>query len=112
VVSEYLAMIGVFLLITAVPVYGLLRLGIYIGAHRAVDNIVFGVMSAGRDYSELSGEVNALKSAIAARNCWYGLFGQGKADWQRNKVTAHIGDRLEFLSFEAGRRYQEHMHDT
>ncbi len=96
------------LLLISLPIYGLLRLGIYIGAHRAVDNIVVGFMSAGRDHSELPEEMKALQSAIANRNCWYGLFGVNKADWYKNKKTAEIGDRLEFLAFEAGRLFQRH----
>ena len=107
--SESFAVIGVFLLVVSLPIYGLLRLGIYIGAHRAIDNIVFGFMAAGRDHSELPSELKALKLTIANRNCWYGLFGVSKADWNKNKVTSDIGDRLEFLAFEAGRWYQEHM---
>jgi hypothetical protein len=106
VVFEYFAVIGIFLLVISLPIYGLLRLGIYIGAHRAVDNIVFGFMSAGRDHSELPEEMKALRSAIAKRNCWYGLFGVSKADWNKNKITADIGDRLEFLAFEAGGLFQ------
>jgi hypothetical protein len=51
VVFEYFAVIGIFLLVISLPIYGLLRLGIYIGANRAVDNIVFGFMSASRDHS-------------------------------------------------------------
>jgi hypothetical protein len=62
--------IVIFLLLTSLPIYGLLRLGIYIGAQRAVDNIVFGFMSAGRDLSDPLQETNirALKLAIAQRN--------------------------------------------
>lgn len=108
---EYLVVIAIFLLLILLPIYGLLRLGIYIGAHRAVDNIVFGFMSVGRDHSELPNEMKALKLAIASRNCWYGLFGVSKADWNKNKITAGIGDRLEFLAFEAGRMYQQQMED-
>ena len=104
---EYVVVIAIFLLVMSLPIYGLLRLGIYIGAHRAVDKIVFGFMSAGRDHSELPEEMKALRSAIANRNCWYGLFGVSKADWNKNKMTADIGDRLEFLAFEAGRLYQQ-----
>jgi hypothetical protein len=111
VVFEYFAVIGVFLLVISLPIYGLLRLGIYIGAHRAVDNIVFGFMSAGRDHSELPEEMKALQSAIANRNCWYGLFGVSKADWNKNKMTADIGDRLEFLAFEAGGLFQRSMEE-
>ena len=95
----------------ALPIYGLLRLGIYIGAQRAVDNIIFGFMSAGRDHSELQETTKALKLAIARRNCWYGLFGVSKADWYKNKITADIGDRLEFLAFEGGRLYQRRMEE-
>jgi hypothetical protein len=104
VVFEYVAVIGILLLL----MYGLLRLGIYIGAQRAVNNIVFGYMSAGRDHSELPEEMKALRSAIANRNCWYGLCGVSKADWNKNKSSADIGDRLEFLAFEAGRLFQRH----
>jgi hypothetical protein len=111
VMFEYFAVIAIFLLLMSLPVYGLLRIGIYIGAQRSVDNIVFGYMSAGRDHSELPAEMKALRSAIANRNCWYGLFGVSKADWYRNKTTAEIGNRLEFLTFEAGRGYQEHMEE-
>jgi hypothetical protein len=111
VVFEYFAVIGVFFLVISLPIYGLLRLGIYIGAHRAVDNIVFGFMSAGRDHSELPEGIKALQSAIANRNCWYGLFGVSKADWTKNKMTANIGDRLECLAFEAGRLFQRHMEE-
>jgi hypothetical protein len=110
-VVEYLVVIAIFLLLILLPIYGLLRLGIYIGAHRAVDNIVFGFMSAGRDHSELPNEMKALKLAIANRNCWYGLLGVSKPDWNKNKITAGIGDRLEFLAFEAGRMYQQQMED-
>jgi hypothetical protein len=111
VVFEYFAVIAILLLIISLPVYGLLRLGIYIGAHRAVDNIVVGFMSAGRDHSELPEEMKALQSAIANRNCWYGLFGVSKADWCKNKKTAEMGDRLEFLAFEAGRLHQERVEE-
>ena len=111
-VFEYFAVIAIFLLLTLLPIYGLLRLGIYIGANRAVDKIVFGFMSAGRDHSELPEEMKALQSAIANRNCWYGLFGVSKADWYRNKKTADIGDRLEFLTFEAGRLFQRRIEDA
>jgi hypothetical protein len=112
VVFEYFAVIAIFLLLTLLPIYGLLRLGIYIGANRAVDKIAFGFMSAGRDHSELPEEMKALQSAIANRNCWYGLFGVSKADWYRNKKTADIGDRLEFLTFEAGRLFQRRIEDA
>jgi hypothetical protein len=111
VVFEYFAVVAIFLLLVSLPTYGLLRLGIYIGAHRAVDNIVFGFMSVGRDHSELPSEMKALKLAIARRNCWYSLFGVSKADWNKNKATADIGDRLEILAFEAGRLYQQHMEE-
>jgi hypothetical protein len=111
VVFEYFAVIAILLLIISLPVYGLLRLGIYIGAHRAVDNIVVGFMSAGRDHSELTKLTKALQSAIANRNCWYGLFGVSKADWCKNKKTAEMGDRLEFLAFEAGRLHQERVEE-
>jgi hypothetical protein len=110
-VLEHFVAIAIFLLLVSIPAYGLLRLGIYIGAHRAVDNIVFGYMSAGRDHSEMPEEMKALQSAIANRNCWYGLFGVSKSDWYRNKATAEIGNRLEFLTFEAGRGYQEHVEE-
>ena len=106
---EYFAVIAIFLLIISVPIYGLLPLGIYIGTHRAVDNIVFGFMSVGREHSELPEEMKALQSAIANRNCWYGLFGVSKADWHKNKMTADIGDRLEFLAFEGGRLFQRRI---
>ena len=111
VVFEKFAVIGVFLLVISLPIYGLLRLGIYIGAHRAVDNIVFGFMSAGRDHSELPEEMRILQSAIANRNCWYGLFGVSKADWNKNKITADIGGRLDFLAFEGGRLFQQRMEE-
>ena len=109
----YFAVIAIFLLLTSLPIYGLLRLGIYIGAQRAVDNIIFGFMSAGRDHSdsELQETNKALKLAIARRNCWYGLFGVSKADWNKNKSTADIGDRLEFLAFEGGRLFQRSMEE-
>jgi hypothetical protein len=110
-VFEYFAVIAIFLLLMSLPIYGLLRLGIYIGAQRAVDNIVFGFMSAGRDHSELPEEMKALQSAIANRNCWYGLFGVSKADWYKNKITADIGNRVEFLAFETGRLFQRHMEE-
>ena len=99
------------LLLMSLPIYGLLRLGIYIGAQRAVDNIIFGFMSAGRDHSELQETTKALQSAIANRNCWYGLFGVSKADWYKNKMTADIGARLEFSSFEGGRLFQRRMEE-
>jgi hypothetical protein len=103
--------IAVVLLVISLPIYGFLRLGIYIGAHRAVDNIVFGFMSAGRDYSEVPKEMKALRSAIANRNCWYGVCGVSKADWNKNKITADIGDRLEMLAFEAGRLFRRNMEE-
>ncbi len=103
---EFLIVTLLGLLLMSLPIYGLLRLGIYIGAQRAVDNIIFGFMSAGRDHSELQETTKALKLAIARRNCWYGLFGVSKADWHKNKITADIGDRLEFLAFEGGRMFQ------
>jgi hypothetical protein len=81
VTFEYFAVIAISLLLMSLPIYGLLRFGIYIGAQRAVDNIVFGFMSAGKDHSEMLEEMKALKSAIKRRNCWYGLFGISKADW-------------------------------
>jgi hypothetical protein len=93
----------------SLPIYGLLRLGIYIGAQRAVHNLVFGFMSVGRDHSEVSSEMKALKLAISNRRCWYGLFGMSKADWNRNESTRDIGNRLEFLAFEAGRQDQRRM---
>jgi hypothetical protein len=108
---EFLIVTLLGLLLMSLPIYGLLRLGIYIGAQRALDNIAFGFMSAGRDHSELPGEMKALQSAIANRNCWYGLFGVSKADWYKNKMTADIGDRLEFLGFETGRLFQRHMEE-
>jgi hypothetical protein len=106
-----LFILAIAVLIISLPIYSLLRLGIYIGAQRAAHNIVFGFMSAGRDPSELPEEIKALQSAIANRNCWYGLFGVSKADWNKNKVTAHIGDRLEFLAFEGGRLFQQRMEE-
>jgi len=109
---EFLIVTLLGLFLTSLPIYGLLRLGIYIGTQRAVDNIIFGFMSAGRDHSELPEEMKALQSAIANRNCWYGLFGVSKADWYRNKKTADIGDRLEFLTFEAGRLFQRRIEDA
>jgi hypothetical protein len=112
VVFEYFAVTAIFLLLMSLPIYGLLRLGIYIGAQRAVDNLIFGFMSAGRDHSELQETTKALKSAIADRNCWYGLFGVSKADWHKNKITADIGDRLEFLAFEGGRLFQRRMEEN
>ena len=108
---EFLIVTLLGLLLMSLPIYGLLRLGIYIGAQRAVDNIIFGFMSAGRDHSELQETTKALKLAIAHRNCWYGLFGVSKADWYKNKTTADIGDRLEFLAFEGGRLYQRRMEE-
>jgi hypothetical protein len=105
---EFLIVTLLGLLLMSLPIYGLLRLGIHIGAQPAIDNIVIGFMSAGRDHSELPEEMKALKSAIANRNCWYGLFGVSKSDWYKNKKTADIGDRLEFLAFEAGRLFQRH----
>jgi hypothetical protein len=105
----YFAVIAIFLLVISLPTYALLRLGIYIGAHRAVENIVFGFMSAGRDHSGLPETIKALQLAIANRNCWYGLFGVSKADWHKNNMTADIGDRLEFLAFEGGRLFQRRM---
>jgi len=71
---EFLIVTLLGLLLMSLPIYGLLRLGIYIGAQRAVDNIILGFMSAGRDHSELEETTKALKLAIARRNCWYGLF--------------------------------------
>jgi hypothetical protein len=107
--SESFVMICIFLLVISLPIYGLLRLGIYIGAYRAIHHLVFGFMSAGRDHSEVSSEMKALKLAIANRSCWYGLFGVSKADWNRNRSTYDIGNRLEFLAFEAGRLYQRQL---
>jgi hypothetical protein len=105
VLGSFAVIAAVFLLIS-LPTYGLLRLGIYIGAQRAVDNVVVGFISAGRDYSDLPGEMKALRLAIANRNCWYSLFGVSNADFDKNNKSQHIGDRLEFLAFEAGRKYQ------
>jgi hypothetical protein len=30
-------------------------------------------------------------------------------DWHKNKMTADIGDRLEFLAFEGGRLFQRRI---
>ncbi len=110
-VFEYFVAIAIFLLLMSLPAYGLLRLGIFIGAQRSVDNFVSGFMSAGRDHSELPEETKAFRLAIANRSCWYGLFGVSKADWYKNKKTADIGDRLEFLAFEAGRLFQRQLEE-
>src|SRR5258708_7528056 len=109
----YSPVIEIFHLLPSLQIYGLLRLGIYIGVQGAVDNIIFRFMSGGRDNSdsELQEPNKALKLAIARRNCWYGLFGVSKADWNKNKSTADIGDRLEFLAFEGGRLFQRSMEE-
>jgi hypothetical protein len=52
---ENFVVIAVFLLLMSLPIYGLLRLGIYIGAQRAIDNIVFEFMS-GRDHQTTCNE--------------------------------------------------------
>ena len=93
---------AILFLLVALPIYGTLRIGIAIGARRAIDNIVDGFFSAGSDYSELKGAREKLKTAIKGRDHRYGLFGVSEADWYRNKKTQDIGNALERLAFEAG----------
>ncbi len=97
--------IALLFLLVALPIYGALRIGIAIGAKRAIDNIVDGFISAGNDYSELKGAREKLKTAINNRDHRYALFGVSKVDWYRNKKTKDIGNALERLAFEAGQMY-------
>jgi hypothetical protein len=97
--------IALLFLLVALPFYGALRIGIAIGARRAIDNIVDGFISAGNDYSEFKGARENLKTAINNRDHRYSLFGLSKVDWYRNKKTKDIGNGLERLAFEAGQMY-------
>jgi hypothetical protein len=97
--------IAILFLLVALPIYGALRIGIAIGARRAIDNIVDGFISAGNDYSKLNGAREKLKTAINNRDHRYGVFGESKVDWYRNKKTKDIGNALERLAFEAGEMY-------
>ena len=101
--------IALLFLLVALPIYGAMRIGIAIGARRAIDNIVDGFFSAGNDYSELKGAREKLKTAINNRDHRYALFGVSKVDWYRNEKTKEIGNALERLAFEAGRMYARRL---
>ena len=105
-----LTIVAILGLLFALPIYGLLRVGIAIGAKRAADDIVQGFFLAGIiDFAELSAEQKS-KLALASRDHWHTLLrNTNQADWNRTQKTKRIGDALAGVAFDAGSESQARM---
>lgn len=105
-----LTVIAILCLVLALPIYGLLRIGIAIGAKRATDDIVQGFFLAGIvDFAELPAE-NKSKIELASRDYWYTLLrNSSQADWNRTQKSKRVGDALAGVAFGAGLESQARM---
>jgi hypothetical protein len=96
-----LIVVAVVLLVVSLPIYGVLRIGIRIGARRSIRNIVDGyyIELDKETLSELSQDVGELRLALKEHNSWYDLLG---SNFDIESKTKKIGSALWYLGIAAG----------